>query len=716
MDQSLFSPNWYRVASLKPRLRGHINIHRQVHRARVWYILEDRQNNRFHRLSDAAYFLVTQLDGNRSVGEAWRRSEERFGADLPSQDSVISLLAQLHRADLLIGDALPDIAETAIRGRKADRKALLSRYRNPIALRFPLVDPDAFLTATLPLFGWIFSRFGAALWLLLVVAGAIQVALIWPELSGGGIDQLWTMQNLLIAIGVYPVIKGIHELAHGYAVKRWGGDVPEMGVMLLIGLPVPYVDASSSLAFGSWVQRAVVSGAGIMVELGLAAAAALIWPLVEPGLMRAVLFNVMLIGGISTLLFNGNPLLRFDGYYVLCDLSGIPNLATRGNTYLGYLVQRFGFGRPDAKNPVQHTSERPWLVGYAITSFFYRTTVMLAIALLVATNLFFVGILLACMVVWTTLIWPALKGLNFVFTGAPLRKHRARSIAVTGAAVAGIAALLLALPLPFYTTTQGIVWMPQGRHVRAETSGQITEVLAIPNMRVAAGTPLIQLDDPDLRTERRVQTAWIAQLEARLRSAAPTDPAAARAINEELDRAQEERARLDDRIATLTVKAPADGIWVVAGPEDLIGEYAGQGAPLGLIHESADYTVRAVIPESTVSLVRDDLTGVEVRVDNAIDQSLKARIVREIPAGNRQLPSLALSRQGGGPFPLDSAATPENALTLTPVFQFELAFEEIPPPLYPGARAHIRFDHGAEPVARRLWRVGRQIFLARFDV
>src|SRR6185503_545443 len=128
-------------------------------------------------------------------------------------------------------------------------------------------------------------------------------------------------------------------------------------IMLLVLSPVPYVDASSAWAFQDKRKRMMVGAAGIAVELFLGSLALFVWLAVEPGAVRAVAYNVMLISGVSTLLFNGNPLLRFDGYYVLADAIEIPNLGTRANRYLGYLFQRYVLGVPDAESPAQSAGE-----------------------------------------------------------------------------------------------------------------------------------------------------------------------------------------------------------------------------------------------------------------------------------------------------------------------------------------------------------------------
>src|SRR5262249_14220794 len=197
----------------------------------------------------------------------------------------------------------------------------------------------------------------------------------------------------------------------------------------------PYVDASASAAFRSKWRRAVVGSAGIVVEAGLASIAVLIWVAAEPGMVRALAFNVILIGGVSTLLFNGNPLLRFDGYYVLSDLIEIPNLGARANKYVLYLIQRYALGAEGLSSPVTARGEPAWFVFYALASTAYRLSIMVTIALLVASKLFFIGIVLAILSVATTLVWPMIKAGRFVIESPLLRRQRRRAIAVSAGTV-----------------------------------------------------------------------------------------------------------------------------------------------------------------------------------------------------------------------------------------------------------------------------------------
>ena len=424
MAGSLFSPSWYRVKDLKPRLRRHVNIYRHDYRGRIWFILQDLATGRSHRFSPAAYRMVGLLDGKRSLGEVWEIANEQLGDRAPTQDEAIRLLGQLHSADALVADVSPDSRELFRRHQRHKRMEIKQKIWSPLSVRIPIWDPDRFLTATLPLARPFLTKTFAVIWLLLVLTAGVFAAMNIGALTSNIGDRVLNPGNLAVLWLVYPVVKAFHELGHGYAVKKFGGEVHEIGIMFLVLIPVPYVDASAASAFRDKRKRMLVGGIGIMIELLLASIALFVWLNAESGAVHAVAFNVMLIGGISTLLFNGNPLLRFDGYYVLADWIEIPNLSGRSTNYLTYLIQRYLYGMREADQITSLWSERIWFVCYGVAAFIYRMFIMFAIIAYIAGRFFIIGVVLAIWAATTQLLLPIGKGINFLSGSPKLRSNR----------------------------------------------------------------------------------------------------------------------------------------------------------------------------------------------------------------------------------------------------------------------------------------------------
>ncbi len=715
MSETALEGLWYRVAGLTPRLRAGAEVHRHQVRGQVWYVLQDHQSGRFFRVSPAANLLLCLLDGRRTVARALALTAERHGAERPTRGDVVKLLAQLHQSDLLATPLPPDMEELARRADRQESRKLLLWLRNPLALRFPLLDPDRFLDATAPLLRPLFSRWGFLAWLLLVAAGGVTALLHGRALAEGVTDQLLSPGNLVLVLVLYPLIKGLHELGHAYATKTAGGEVHELGVMLLVLLPVPYLDASAASAFRSKWRRMAVSGAGIMVELALAAIACLLWVQAEPGPLRALLFNVMLIAGVSTLLFNGNPLLRFDGYYVLMDLIEVPNLDTRAKKYWLYLLQRHGFGAHRAESPVEAPGERAWLLGYGALAFVYRIAVMFAIALLVATQFLVVGVLLAIWSVAQMLVWPLIKGLRFVAASPALGDVRRRAVAVTAAGTALAAILLLAVPLPYATLAEGAVIAPEHAQLRAGGEGFVAAIHGRPGATVAAGAPLLELEDPVAAAQVEVYRAQLAVLESRFAQVNLLDRVQMRLAEEQVERARAILARAEERQRALLLRAPREGRFVLPAPERLEGRFLRQGESVGHVLQPGDPAIRVVVPQSEIDLVRSRTQAVAFRLTQAAETVVPARVTRETPQALAAAPAAALSAAGGGPI----LTAPSGGARERPVQQF---FEIELAPLAPvpsdlvGARVFARFDHGAEPLGFRLWRATRQVFLAALGV
>ena len=395
MTEQLLNSHWYRIANTKLSLPKHVRVHRHNYRKTVWYVLRDEITGKHHRFNQASYNFIRLIDGQQTVNDIWERLNDELGDDAPTQDEVINLLGTLHFADFLHTDKTVDIQHLIDRRVKQRKQMFKTRFGNPLALRFSLLDPDRFLNRCMRYISPLFTRTAGFIALCIVIFAGLQTARNWELLSNHAVENALTPDNLFIMWLVYPVIKLFHELGHGFAVKRWGGEVHELGIMMLVLMPVPYVDASAASSFRSKYKRMVVGAAGIIVELLLASIALLIWLNVQQGMLSDILFNVMLIGGVSTLLFNGNPLLKFDGYFVMSDAIEIPGLGPRANPYYGYLIQRYVFKVQGLDSPVLARGETLWFLVYAAAAFVYRLILMVVITLFVASQYFFVGIALA---------------------------------------------------------------------------------------------------------------------------------------------------------------------------------------------------------------------------------------------------------------------------------------------------------------------------------
>ena len=715
MAENLFSPSWYRVAGLKPRLRGHARIHRHNYRKQLWYVLQDPSSGKFHRFRPAAYHLIGLMDGERTVDEIWELANKQLGDEAPTQEETIQFLGQLHAADVLRCDVPPDCVELFQRHQKQQRMKWKQRLTHPLAIRIPLFDPDPILTRWLPfvrpLFGWL----GAAVWLAVVVTGLVLAGVHWSDLTENVVDKALTPRNLFMLWLIYPVVKALHEFGHAFAARVWGGEVHEMGIMLLVLMPVPYVEASSATAFADKYKRMIVGAAGIMVELFLAAVALFVWLNVEPGNVRIIAYNVMLIGGVSTLFFNGNPLLRFDGYYVLADAIEMPNLATRSKNYLGYLVQRYIFGKRDAESPASTAGERIWLVFYGVASFVYRMFIMFFIILYIAGKFFIIGALLAISAVFTQMILPLAKNIGFVFKSPKLQRHRVRAIVISIFSVSALYVLLFLAPAPSWTRAEGVVWLPDQAQVRTEADGFVVKLLAAEDSPVKRGDLLIEMSDPLLVMRVKLHQARFRELQASYIEKEFTDRTQAEIIRQKMQNESADLERAQERLDALLIRSPADGTFVVPDAQDMPGRYVERGELIAYVVDLTEMTVRVVVGQSDIGLIHEHTRKVEARLDDWDARPVQAVIMREVPAAGEKLPTAALAGNGGGLFATDPA-DPEGLRTLETVFQIDLRLPDQEHVERIGGRVHVRFDHGSEPLAQQWYRSLRQLFMSHFGV
>ncbi len=714
MSAPILSSLWYRVAELKPRLRSHARTHRHRYRGEVWHLLQDPASGRVHRFTPAARAVIGLMDGQRSVAALWEIANRRLGEQAPTQDEMIQLLGQLHAADLLQSNVTPDVAELFDRGEREERARYRQSYGNPMAIRVGLWDPDRFLNSLQGIIQIIWSRWGAALWLATVLPAVFLIPLHWPELSHNFADRVLAVDNLFVLYLVFPLLKAFHEMGHATATKSGGGEVHDMGVILLVLLPVPYVEASAAIIFKSKFRRAIVGAAGMAVEVFIASLAFYLWLLVEPGLVRAVLFNVMVIAGISTLVFNGNPLLRYDAYYILSDLIEMPNLAARSVRYWSYLVERYVFGARELEPPHASRMEKAWLVFYGAASTIYRVLVTVVIALFIAGRFFFIGVILALWAVGAMAVLPLVKGIVHLTRSPRLQRRRNRAISVTVTVALGLAAFLLLVPMPSHTQVEGIAWLPDQALVRAETNGFLVDFLAAPGSHVATGDRLVRFSDPALEAQLVFSRARVEELEATVAAETVVDRAHARLALEKLRNEKRNLEIISDKVANLIVKAKSDGDFVIQQKDDMLGRYFHKGELLGHVIGEVTPLIRAVVPQDAIDRVRAATDRILVRLVNDPGTTLEGRIVRAVPGGDELLPSRALAFEGGGEIATDPRET-KSAKALRRMFQFDVGLVDARPLRDFGQRAFIRFEHEEETLSTQWYRSIRLLFLSRFS-
>lgn len=712
MSASVFSNQWYRVAGLHPRLRSQVRVTRQIYRNEVWYVLADPVSGRFHRMNAAAYAFVGRCDGRRTVDAVSDAMQTLDPDGALTQEEIVRLLVHLNQRGLVQCEITPDVEAIFHREQQEQRQERRLAV-NPLAFRVRLGDPSAFLDHFDPWLRLLFSWPLLFAWLMLLLAGAVIAAMNFSELESHARTWMGTPRFLLIAWLLYPGIKAIHELSHALAVRRFGGEVHQVGVSLMLLTPAPFVDASAASAFRYSAQRLVVSAAGIITELVIAAIALVAWLLVEPGMVRDVALVIAVIGSVSTLLFNGNPLLRFDGYYVLCDALDLPNLATRSKAWWRYVLLNRVVGIPNVPSPEPARGEKPWLYFYAPASGVYKVGISLAIVGWIGSWSMVLGLVAGAGVAFAMVVKPVFQVWRNLLN-MTLPEVMRRRVLRTGAGISVALLIVFAgVPFPFATVAQGVVWVPEQAQVRTGTDGFIVSLEARHGDRVEAGQVLARLEDTHLVADALRLTSQLDALDADLYQAMLRDPVKARNVEEEIGRVRAQLARVQELQGLLVLRAGVTGQLVMPRQADTEGAFVPRGALLGHVLTDDAASLRVVLEQDVAALVRDDTRGVVVQLAEQPGESIPARLLRTVPAATERLPSAALGEHAGGSFPVDPADK-DHLQTPTPVFVLDVVLDGRVLERA-GGRAWVRFDHGWTPLVVQWGRRLKQLFLRHFD-
>jgi|GEM_PF-72313 len=707
MTQTLPSPNaliWQKLAKLTPSLPRHTHIQPRHYNDELWYVLEDKANGKFHRFNALAYQLLGFMNGRNNleqiVASAAQSSLKQTLDDIPTREDLIELLQYLYVADLLVCDFPPQTASIFERKQKTKQQFWHQLIKSPYAWKIPLLNPDRLLQWLRPIATLLASPVMGLIWLFTVLYALFLAASHWPEISATQLTDVLSPTNLLLLWLTYPLLKVLHELGHGLFTTVWGGNVHEFGVVMILGTPFPYVDATSATGFARKRQRLMVSAAGMAVELFIAALALIIWLPMEQGLLRSILFNVILIGSISTLFFNGNPLMRFDGYHILCDAIDQPNMAARASLQLRYFVKRFGYGLKDIYAPMNSTAEGVGLASYGIAAFCYRMFILISIVLIVAKNFPTVGIVF---VVWMSIFQIALpfaKHLTYLLASKELIEHRKQAIFFSTALSAIVAGILVYLPLPHRTASEGIIWLPEHSRIRALTAGEIIQSTIQDGTNVSSNQPLLYLSNIDITADLLRKQATLKEYLARYQQAWSLDRSQIQLFEQDIETIHLEIEFLQNQVNHLIIRSPIDGVFKHLQQHELVGSYVKEGDTIGLIINEDTTRVRVALTQEEIALVRENTLRIEVQVAGLPGKLIPATISQQVPGGTYTLPSPALGTAGGGRIVVDGSST-DITRAAERIFLVDIEIPLTSEQNYFGQRVFVNFIHTSQPLAKR---------------
>lgn len=544
-------------------------------------VVKDPLAHRFYEMDPADVELARHLSPGADAAEQIRLLRENCPAETRGlEDKDLLRRAARISAELRATGLAQKNADTPFStARQAGLRTLLLKAGGAISrvlfLRFRLFDPTPLLDATAGLAAPFFSRW--FLWCILALFATTFAAFV----SGGGLSQFdatWfssPLSILALYLGI-ALLKFIHEAGHALAVRQFGGQTHEVGLTLVAGLPLFHVEASDSYMFPKKSSRLVVAAAGILIELLACSILILIWLVLAEGFLRQLLTSLILIASVSTLLFNGNPLMRFDGYYILADAIDMPDLRQRARAFAANGIANLLSGTKSA-NPAP--PREAWILGlYGTASPLYLLVVFFGIWKFLSGNLAPHGLKWAgdlLMLSWaaTGIIAPAFSTLKKIAarvkTAPPGRR---KQVGFAFGAIACITAALLVLPLPRSIIDQGTLQPADTSTVRTAEEGRVAEIFVVEGAQVYAGHPLARLENHAIERDVLAAEASFEQVQARLRAArAETKTSEVGVLQSELAAADSSLQEATRHRDALTLRAPSEGTVASRRLDTLLG-------------------------------------------------------------------------------------------------------------------------------------------------
>ncbi|MAS95298.1 MAG: hypothetical protein CMO55_19030 [Verrucomicrobiales bacterium] len=646
------------ISSSRPRLRRDVRTHYQEYRGEPTYIIEDTSKGRFFHVGFPEHQFIQSFDGRTTIAQALARNAATQGEDALTEQQGEQMLRWLIDNDLLESET----SGQGERRREQWTRQREKRKQNPVAkimfFKIPLGCPDRLLASSQKWLGWLFSLPGLLLWLFLIAYTAAQLAPEWERfVSAAG--QVIAPENWIRVIAIYAVLKVLHEFGHGLATRRYGGAVPEWGVQLLAFVtPLAFVDASSSWKFTSKWKRIVVAGAGMYVEVAIACVCLLGWLNTAPGILNTSLHSAVIAATFVTVLFNANPLMRFDGYYILCDLLGIPNLGTKGQQFLLWFGKHFLLGVKDLPMPPAARQHPVAVPLYGVLAAIWKVVIWIGITIIVSLLFKGAGLVLALASILFVLGSMVVKFITFLGKKGSGVKPLQVMLRL-GALVGALALLLFLVRINPTGRALGVVEYTDRENIRAGVRGKVETVLVNEGDTVKEGDILAHLSNPDEEAEYKkleVELQW-SKIRARSYYQAE-DLSAYQAELETIEGLEEKILESRKYLAALEVKAPNNGRIVGRKLESLPGTWLNVGDEiLSVIGSEEKELLISIRQEDFEEIAEQDDPVIRVRLRGR-PKEISGKLDRLESRATRTLPHEVMAAPGGGPLALRASAEP----------------------------------------------------------
>ncbi|QDT57697.1 Putative peptide zinc metalloprotease protein YydH [Stieleria bergensis] len=733
---------------LTVRRRPDLVSSRHRYQGASYWVIKEPVGLQYYRFHDEEFFILNMLDGHVSLQQIKDGFEQRFAPQKITFGDLQQFIGMLHRSGLVISNSPGQGKALRTRGRTKKNKEMMGKVANVFALRFRGFDPERILNAMLPWIGWIFTvpalfgfigLFTAASMLL-----ATQYDTVYARLPT--FQQFFAADRWLILAATMGIVKVLHEFGHGLSCKKFGGECHEIGFMLLVFTPCLYCNVSDSWMLPNKWKRVWIGAGGIYVEMILASLAAFVWFFTKSGTtINDLCLNMMFLNVVSTVLVNGNPLLRFDGYYILMDLLEIPNLRQKSTEVLKRWFQSTCLGLELQDDPFLPTRGRLWFAMFTIASVIYRWVVVFSICWFVIKvlepyGLEVIGRVVALIGFSGLVAQPVIQTWKFCRTPGRLSKVKRFNVAVSLAIAASVVAAVVYIPFPHHVDCAFEIRPTESGRVYAGTNGQIISTVQPGDQVIADETVIAELRNRDLEMQMRdleiEEKMARSQLE-KLKQRIFTDPALAAELEtqgEIIESIEHRKALLQEEADRLKIKAPISGTVIPPpnrpAPKDDRGQLdTWHGSPLDKRNRGAllssedllceignadDFEAILAVDEGDVQLVSAGQL-VDLKLDSRRMQTFSGEIVDKSvqPLSNI---SSSMTSQTGGDLQTEIDPTTGQVKARNVTYQARVPLKDIAGemPLKPGFRGSAKIHVAPKSLWQRLWRVITKTF--NFDL
>ncbi len=683
------------LADVVVQTRGDLDVSRQVFAGQPHYVIRDAVSFQTRSLTKKDYRVFSSINGDQTCAVNFEHLVESGILKTDEEEDYYGFLLSMHQRGLL---NLPIANGQALYERYLTRQSKQRKawWMKLLCWKVSFGNPDGILERFAGSFRWLFTPAACLLWIVGILIAARVVVSRWDEFVAP-LSSILAMQSLTALMVILVALKAWHELGHAFACKTWGGEVPDYGVLMIVGTPCAFVDATAAWLMPSRFRRITVSFAGMYFESFVALAAVLIWVLSDSAWVRSIAHHTIVLSTLTTVLFNANPLMKFDGYFMLSDWLDIPNLKSKADESFRYVVKSKLLGL-EVKRPNSSTFQLAWLALFGAMSGIYRVLIISGIVALLTWKLPIGGLALALTYVTFVVVQQGVTVFKYLWNHTETKNCRVRVAFISLAFIATVCAIVC-LPIPRSLSVMGVTEFEQEAIVRAQIAGNIIEKHAGEGTTVKQGELLAVLDSSELAKSIEQFASETLSLQLHYQQAtAAGDPSAER-LRHDWVSSRAELAKLRSRNGNLSITAPADGIVTQWNEASQFGKRLADGDVVASIG-TGDLIVRSLIKQSDRQRIMPSVgETVWIVFPWDVQHRFLAEVSRVTEAKSEHIRETALTSVAGGSIEVDPMhMTPFND---TYVVEARL----LSPPdsaRRRGVRAFIDFDNRRVSIAQWL--------------